>query len=262
MIHQSRDYGITRIKSRANNKSHGMGLGVILFDDDPPAFPGDVRNPSAFPYPIQYEIAEGVNNETLVFGTNIELCRKSVINAAKKLEKMGCRAIVGECGYFSLFQKDVTPVVNVPVFMSSLLQVPFIQQIIGLHKTVAIAVALKWCFTNEHLTNIGIDPNSNIKIFGIEDEYDCPEFSNLWDHSKRPKVPTADYETAERDFVFACKDFVEKNPDVGALMLECSGFPTFGRAIQREIDLPVFDWSTLMDYAYSVVAHRDFYGHV
>lgn len=262
MLYQSRDYGITRIKAKANNKSHGMGLGVILFDDEPPAFPGDVRNPSAFPYPIQYEIAEGVNNETLVFGLDIELCRKAVMKAAKKLEKMGCRAIVGECGYFSLFQKDITPIVNVPVFMSSLLQVPLIQHIIGPNKTVAIAVALKWCFTDAHLINVGIDPTSNIKIFGVEDEYDCPEFSNLWDHSKRPDIPTADYEKAERDFVSACKDFVENNPDVGALMLECSGLPTFGRAIQRETDLPVFDWSTLMDYAYSVVAHRDFYGHV
>jgi hypothetical protein len=32
--------------------------------------------------------------------------------------------------------------------------------------------------------------------------------------------------------------------------------------VQREIDVPIFTWSTLLDYAYSVVAHRDFYGHV
>ena len=36
----------------------------------------------------------------------------------------------------------------------------------------------------------------------------------------------------------------------------------FARAIQREIDLPVFSWGTLLDYAYSVVVHRDYYGHV
>ena len=26
--------------------------------------------------------------------------------------------------------------------------------------------------------------------------------------------------------------------------------------------LPIFSWGTLLDYAYSVVAHRDYYGHV
>ena len=36
----------------------------------------------------------------------------------------------------------------------------------------------------------------------------------------------------------------------------------FARAIQREIDMPVFSWGTLLDYAYSVVVHRDYYGHV
>lgn len=45
-------------------------------------------------------------------------------------------------------------------------------------------------------------------------------------------------------------------------VLECIGFQPYARAIQREIDIPVFSWSTLLDYAYSVAAHRDFYGHV
>ena len=58
------------------------------------------------------------------------------------------------------------------------------------------------------------------------------------------------------------KDYVKEYPDIGAIMLECTGFQPFARAIQREVDLPVFSWSTLMDYAYSVCCHRDFYGHV
>ena len=36
----------------------------------------------------------------------------------------------------------------------------------------------------------------------------------------------------------------------------------FARAIQREIDIPIFSWGTLLDYAYSVAVHRDYYGHV
>ena len=37
---------------------------------------------------------------------------------------------------------------------------------------------------------------------------------------------------------------------------------TFARALQRRIDIPVFSWGTLLDYAYSVAVHRDYYGHV
>ena len=49
---------------------------------------------------------------------------------------------------------------------------------------------------------------------------------------------------------------------MGAMVLECTGMQPFARAIQREIDIPIFSWGTLLDYAYSVVVHRDYYGHV
>jgi len=49
---------------------------------------------------------------------------------------------------------------------------------------------------------------------------------------------------------------------MGAMVLECTGFPPFARALQREIGIPIFSWGTLMEYAYSVVVHREYYGHV
>jgi hypothetical protein len=36
----------------------------------------------------------------------------------------------------------------------------------------------------------------------------------------------------------------------------------FARALQREIDIPIFSWSILLDYAFSVTVHQDYYGHV
>ena len=62
--------------------------------------------------------------------------------------------------------------------------------------------------------------------------------------------------------VNCARQFVEKNPDIGAIMLECTGMQPFARAVQKEVELPVFSWGTLLDYAYSVVNHRDYYGHV
>jgi hypothetical protein len=49
---------------------------------------------------------------------------------------------------------------------------------------------------------------------------------------------------------------------MGALLLECSGTPPFARAIQQAINLPVLSWGTLLDYAYSLAVHRDYYGHI
>ncbi|QDR79131.1 aspartate/glutamate racemase family protein [Sporomusa termitida] len=259
---QNRDAGINHIKTRKNHVCYGMGLGIVLLNDAYPGFPGDVRNASAFPYPIQYEIAEGVTNKTLVYDENPAQCREAVIAAATKLERLGCRAIAAECGYFAFFQKDVAVAVDVPVFMSSLLQVPFIQQVISPSKAVGIICAQKQFLSKDHLKNVGIDPNSNLVIAGAQDEYGCTEFDNLWNPLKRPDCPEAYYDKAEQQMVRTAAEFVSKNPDIGAIMLECTGMQPFARAIQRAVNLPVFDWGTLLDYAFSVVAHRDYYGHV
>ena len=60
------DRGITKIKARRDHRCYGMGLGIIILDDVYPGFPGDVRNASAYPFPIQYEIADNVDIRALV----------------------------------------------------------------------------------------------------------------------------------------------------------------------------------------------------
>ena len=259
---QVRDPSIQRIRARKNHCCYGMGLGIIILDDVYPGFPGDVRNASAYPFPIQYEIAEGVDIQKLVMEDNKEELLKPVLTAARKLERMGCRAIAAECGYFAWFQKEIAAAVNVPVFASSLLQVPFAQTIIGADKVVGILVAESDQLYDRHLTSVGVQLGSNYVVDGAKDNGKCPQFDSLWNEDVRPDTPTADYFSAEQDIISAAKSFAASHPKMGAMVLECTGFQPFARAIQREIDMPVFSWSTLLDYAYSIATHRDFYGHV
>ena len=94
------------------------------------------------------------------------------------------------------------------------------------------------------------------------DEYQCPQFDHIWTKWLRKDPPRADYEEAEKDFLKVAIDFFKQHPNMGAMTLECTGFQPFARALQREIDIPIFSWGTLLDYAYSIVVHRDYYGHV
>ncbi len=146
--------------------------------------------------------------------------------------------------------------------MSSLLQVPWAQQLIGPDKVVGILAASSPFLTEAHLAAVGVQVGSNYVVAGAMDGGRCPEFENLWISDLRPDPPRADYETAERDFVAVGVDFFREQPNMGAMVLECTGFPPFARALQREIDIPLFSWGTLLDYAYSVAVHRDYYGHV
>ncbi len=91
-----RDIHINRIQSRKRHKCYGMGLGIIILDDVYPGFPGDVRNASAYPFPIQYEIVEGVDIKKLVSEPDKSPCLEPIKKAAKKLENFGCRAIAAE----------------------------------------------------------------------------------------------------------------------------------------------------------------------
>jgi len=254
--------GINYIKARKDHRCYGMGLGIIILDDVYPGFPGDVRNASAYPFPIQYEIAEGVDIQALVWAEDKSPCLEPIRRAARKLEKMGCRAIAAECGYFAYFQRDIASYVDVPVFMSSLLQVPLAQQLIGPDKVVGILVAREKQMTQAHLEAVGIRPGSNYVITGAEDNDRCPEFEHLWYEPMRTDPPGACYDKAERDFLQVAVDFYHAHPNMGAMMLECTGMQPFARAIQRRIDVSIFSWGTLLDYAYSVAVHRDYYGHV
>jgi hypothetical protein len=254
--------GISRIKARKGHRCYGMGLGIIILDDVYPGFPGDVRNASAHPFPIQYEIAEGVDIQALVWREDKAPCLAPIKQAAKKLETMGCRAIAAECGYFAYFQREIADCVTVPVFMSSLLQVPWAQQVVGADQVVGVLVARSQFMTDAHLRAVGIRLGSNYVLAGAEDDGRIPEFENLWNAHVRPDPPGAHYEKAEAQFLGVATDFYRTHPNMGALVLECTGFQPFARAVQREIDIPIFSWGTLLDYAYSVAVHRDYYGHV
>lgn len=261
-MHQSRDPGIELMRARPDQRCYGMGLGIMILDDVYPGFPGDVRNASAYPFPIQYEVVEGVDIQKLVMEEDKSPCLEPILRAAKKLEKLGCRAIAAECGYFAYFQREAAAYLKIPVYMSSLLQVPLAQQLIGPNQVVGILMAEVEYLSDHHLESVGIRLGSNYVVGGAMDELECPEFSHLWTPGLRSDPPQAHYSKAEEDFVAVATRFYRQHPDMGAMVLECTGFPPFARALQREIDIPVFSWGTLLDYAYSVAVHRDYYGHV
>ena len=103
---------------------------------------------------------------------------------------------------------------------------------------------------------------SNYVVAGAEDDGACPEFDHLWVQGLQTDPPAAYYDKTEKEFLAVATQFYRSRPDMGAMVLECTGMQPFARALQRQIDIPVFSWGTLLDYAYSVAVHRDYYGHV
>ena len=82
-MYQHRDRGIQDIQAREDQRCYGMGLGIMILDDVYPGFPGDVRNASAYPFPIQYEVIEGVDIPTLVREEDKSPCLPPILRAAR-----------------------------------------------------------------------------------------------------------------------------------------------------------------------------------
>jgi hypothetical protein len=53
---------------------------------------------------------------------------------------------------------------------------------------------------------------------------------------------------------------VETHPDIGAIVLECSDLPPYAAAVQAAVNLPVFDFITMIQYVHSALVRRPFQG--
>jgi hypothetical protein len=53
---------------------------------------------------------------------------------------------------------------------------------------------------------------------------------------------------------------VGSHPDIGALLLECSELPTYAAAVQRATGVPVFDFSSMVEFFVSGLKRTPFSG--
>jgi Asp/Glu/hydantoin racemase len=168
------------------------------------------------------------------------------------LEKEGVRAITTNCGFLALFQKEMASAVNIPVFTSSLMQVPLAYTMIKPSQKVGIITVHSKSLSQKHLSCVGADKIPHI-IYGTEGE---EEFSRVILDDEME----LDVNKSRDELVRVSKRMVSEHPEVGAIVLECTNMPPYAAAIQKEINLPIFDIYTLVIMVYRAVVKKDFSG--
>ena len=116
-------------KANKGQTSYGEPIGIILMESFMPFPPGCPGNASTFSFPVRYEVVRGANMERLVYQGDPELL-EPFIEAGWKLVNEGVKAITGNCGFMVLYHDIMAKTFPVPVFMSSLLQLPFITRML------------------------------------------------------------------------------------------------------------------------------------
>ena len=206
--------------------------------------PGNSTNPETFAFPVSCRRIRGANIHTILENPSQPVLQ-SMIDEARRMEREGILAITTSCGFNAVFQRELADAVRVPVFTSSLMQVPLVQHMLGKERTVGVITAKKAALTEKHLQGAGIEDRTAIHIRGLET---CTEWNKIFSSPDED----IDIPTVASDVVRLAGSMAEKT-DVGAFVLECTDLPPFADAIRRATGRPVFDFVTLTNYAYQAI---------
>lgn len=229
--------------------SSGHAIGIIAVDLNYPKLPGNVANATTFQYPVLYHKVS-FDIERLFSGD--PTLGDEIIRAAQSLEAQGVRAIIGACGYFAHFQAEVAQAVAVPVFLSSLCQLPLIRLGLKIAQKTLVLAASGDDLDADLLRKVGSHPE-DLRILNIGD---LDSFAPIrWGKTELDNARLAN------DLAQLTAAVVREDPAIGAILLECSDLPPYAVKIQQATGLPVFDFITLIDWVEHAVVQRRYYGH-
>ncbi len=73
---------------------------------------------------MQFQFLREVDNKMIFVGEKAAYER--ILEGCKELKKYGVRAVTGACGFFGHYQKRLAAKLDIPVALSSLVQLPWI----------------------------------------------------------------------------------------------------------------------------------------
>ncbi|WP_170336464.1 aspartate/glutamate racemase family protein [Ruegeria arenilitoris] len=230
----------------------GASIGVLCLESYFPKPPGHIKNPSSLPFPVLYEMINGITVPTLLNNPTPELLAP-FIEGAQRLEAEGVRAITGSCGFLALFQKELAAAVSVPVFASSLIQVPLAFHMTGANAPVGVLTADASALTPKHFEGVGA-AGIPVAVQGLED---TSEFAEVILRNTRTRMDT---DLIEGEVLEAARRLKQRAPEVRSLVLECTDLPPYAARLQAELQLPVFDLTTLAQMAHTVATRKTYAG--
>lgn len=223
-------------------------IGVIALQSGFPKPGGHIRNPASFDFPVLYNLVQGATIQRLIAQRDPALLQP-FIEAARQLEGAGVKAITGSCGFLALHQPALAAAVGVPVFMSSLLQIPLVSRFLRPEQKVGVVVANSDALTRDHLEAVGIAAEPLV-IAGMQHQ---PQFDEVILQGRSHELDLDRFATELDEVVQA---MLLANPEVGALVLECTDLSHFAPGLQQRFGLPVFDLSSLTRMVAAAVERR------
>lgn len=215
---------------KGGHSFYGQEIGVLVFSQSSPRALGDPGHAGTFDFQVHYEIVDGKFSDLIKGSDEI---RKKLVKSVQNLREKGIKAVVGDCGLMSLYQREMASEGGLMTVSSSLILVPLAWQLIGKTGSVGILTGHSELLKESHLRACGYDDSIEIKIQGMQDE---PHFSEVVIHGGSE----LDVDRMRSD-VLSAVEKLTADSDVRALVVECSNLGTFSADIYERFGIPVFD---------------------
>ena len=197
-------------------------LGVLMLDTRFPRVLGDVGNPASFAMPVRHRVVAGASPQRVVRERDPALLQP-FIDAARGLVDDGAAAITTSCGFLVTFQAALQAALPVPVWTSSLLELPALEApgVITVDAGALGSAHLHAAGAAADTPVVGLEPGCHLQHTLLED------------------LPRLDALRAEADAVHAARTLMRRHPQVRSVVLECTNLPPYADAIRRATGRPV-----------------------
>jgi hypothetical protein len=235
--------------ARGGRSIYGAPLGILMLQARFPRIPGDMGNAGTWPFPVLYKVVTGASPERVVVGGAAGLL-PDFIAAGRELVALGAEAITTNCGFLSIFQRELAAELEVPVATSSMMQAPWVQATLPPGQCVGIVTVNKAGLTPAHLEGAGVAPD--IPIEGCEGGR---EFFRVL---IRAESDDMDVDAARADVVNAALALRARVKNLGAVVLECTNMPPYAADVQAVLGLPVYDIYSMITWFQAGLRPRRF----
>lgn len=232
---------------------YGFPIGILMLHTHFPRIPGEMGNAWTWDFPVLYKVVKDASVKRVVKEGDPGLL-EPFVSAANELASEGVAAITTNCGFLAMFQKELASVVSVPIFTSTLMMVPMIHRMLKPTQKVGIISVDSSSLTEKHMQGAGIKSEPIVTI-GLETTSQNHFSRTLIENKLQLDIDIARIEHRE-----VASRLVKENPDVGAIVLECTNMPPYAQDIREVTGLPVFDIVTLVNFVYQSIVKPDIRG--
>ena len=234
---------------RGGKTIFGATLGILMLETRFPRIPGDIGNAATWPFPVQYRIVRGATPEKAVCGDASALLAP-FIAAGRELLASGCDGIATNCGFLAPLQDEMADALGAPVASSSLMQVPSVARMLPRGRRVGILTISAATLGPAHRAAAGIPDDAPIMGTDDGEEFTRKILSD---------AEEIDFDKARADVVAGALRLARANPDLGAIVLECTNMAPYARDVRRAVGLPVFSIYSYLLWFHAALSPRGFY---